>query len=703
MLIDEFGSFNNWSFAYVDVTIVQPISQGAGSFLVKPQMAFGEGGGRMWLTLYRVYGAFLPDLTGERYLVVDIVESVSKKWYFGIKDSSGTIYETRIFASEGHLIIDLSSAPQLNLAQLTEISFGAEGNIGYPVPLDYFATVGYMRSEMTIPPPLGPIPLKTNIAPTFANMMQDEQKTFTITAIGGVPPYSITWKNQAGTILGSGDTYVYTANVQGTFEIYGTVVDAASETVDTAHVQIKVGMGLPPLPPTEPFPTNTSHIRVEGNKLLTGVDALQIGAWAFAFLDSSAGWSVLNGETWDGEGINRWSAEAIRLNLINIRDIFKCNTVRVQFWLQWALDNSANLLYSNGTTNIGTRDALHGLCDIAQTLGMDIELRAYDWTNAFNDPTGIGKHEHMLEYRTEAEFIEAWRILAVDFARHPNVMFHLWDEPANIDLDLLIDTFRRTILRIREFGVGHVIAIMGGYSGAVGWQGAEPNDSYNTDFLSAWGISGEAHYNVCISGHEYRHHGTTEAMHQGNIDMFNQGYPIYIGAMGIYDANDPDEMIHKRWIQEDLAVDLGVTIFHWGRPSTSFPIQQNTAFPALPNVAGNAWIEAVTGVVPPPPPGKCYIIISSTVGGTTTPESGTWEFDIGAQILVKANPDNEHSFDHWELDGIISKDNPITVTMDVDHILHVTFTVKPASISLWKICAAVASGFGLAGLALSKS
>jgi len=116
---------------------------------------------------------------------------------------------------------------------------------------------------------------------------------------------------------------------------------------------------------------------------------------------------------------------------------------------------------------------------------------------------------------------------------------------------------------------------------------------------------------------------------------------------------------------------------------------------------------AVFVVKPPPPPTKKHLTISSTVGGTTTPESGTWEFDEGAQVIVRANPDNEYSFDHWELDGIVQKDNPIIVTMDVDHALHVVFIVKsipPVPIPLWKIGAAILAGVGgvTAGIVIIK-
>ena len=114
-------------------------------------------------------------------------------------------------------------------------------------------------------------------------------------------------------------------------------------------------------------------------------------------------------------------------------------------------------------------------------------------------------------------------------------------------------------------------------------------------------------------------------------------------------------------------------------------------------------LRAVFVATPPPPPGKHNLTISATIGGTTTPEAGTWEFNEGVSIQVRANPDNNYSFDHWELDGVVSKDNPITITMDIDHSLLATFTAKPVPIPLWQVATAIFSLVGVTGLVISKA
>jgi hypothetical protein len=104
----------------------------------------------------------------------------------------------------------------------------------------------------------------------------------------------------------------------------------------------------------------------------------------------------------------------------------------------------------------------------------------------------------------------------------------------------------------------------------------------------------------------------------------------------------------------------------------------------------------------PPPLGKHYLTINSTVGGTTTPETGTWEFNEGISVLVRANPDNNYSFDHWELDGVVAKANPVMILMDKDKALLAVFTSKPVPIPLWQVGTLALSLVGVTGLALSK-
>ncbi len=114
---------------------------------------------------------------------------------------------------------------------------------------------------------------------------------------------------------------------------------------------------------------------------------------------------------------------------------------------------------------------------------------------------------------------------------------------------------------------------------------------------------------------------------------------------------------------------------------------------------------AVFIVTPPPPPATHNLTISTTVGGTTKPTPGVWNYNEGTTIQVTAVPDNDYSFDHWELDSIVvGNANPYSVTMNADHTLHVVFKAKPTAIPLWQIAAAVTSFVfvGIGAVAVSK-
>jgi len=68
------------------------------------------------------------------------------------------------------------------------------------------------------------------------------------------------------------------------------------------------------------------------------------------------------------------------------------------------------------------------------------------------------------------------------------------------------------------------------------------------------------------------------------------------------------------------------------------------------------------------------LTITSTSGGTTNPAPSSYVYDAGTNVPVTAIANNNCRFDHWELDGIdVGSANPISVTIDMDHLLHTVF------------------------------
>ncbi len=70
------------------------------------------------------------------------------------------------------------------------------------------------------------------------------------------------------------------------------------------------------------------------------------------------------------------------------------------------------------------------------------------------------------------------------------------------------------------------------------------------------------------------------------------------------------------------------------------------------------------------------LTITTTTGGTTDPVPDTYTYDDGSSASVQALPSANYMLDHWVLDGSpAGSDNPISVLMDGNHILHAVFSL----------------------------
>jgi subtilisin family serine protease len=73
-------------------------------------------------------------------------------------------------------------------------------------------------------------------------------------------------------------------------------------------------------------------------------------------------------------------------------------------------------------------------------------------------------------------------------------------------------------------------------------------------------------------------------------------------------------------------------------------------------------------------PANYTLTITTTMNGTTNPAPGAYTYPNGTVANVKATPNADYTFDHWELDGVnVGSTNPITITMDANHTLHAAF------------------------------
>jgi PKD repeat protein len=69
-----------------------------------------------------------------------------------------------------------------------------------------------------------------------------------------------------------------------------------------------------------------------------------------------------------------------------------------------------------------------------------------------------------------------------------------------------------------------------------------------------------------------------------------------------------------------------------------------------------------------------YLTIQAGAGGTTNPAPGTYEYGLGQQVPVTAQPSSGYALDRWELDSVPSGSSSVFwVIMDANHTLRAVF------------------------------
>jgi hypothetical protein len=72
-------------------------------------------------------------------------------------------------------------------------------------------------------------------------------------------------------------------------------------------------------------------------------------------------------------------------------------------------------------------------------------------------------------------------------------------------------------------------------------------------------------------------------------------------------------------------------------------------------------------------PGPHTLILSATTGGTTNPEPGTYTYDGGAEVTIRATPNSRYEFSSWSGDASGTY-SPIQIVMDLDKSITANFT-----------------------------
>ena len=84
-------------------------------------------------------------------------------------------------------------------------------------------------------------PLKIVASPSSASLQVGQSQVFSTTISGGSLPYqTVQWKNNSGSLLGTGPTYNFQALQAGSFQIIAFVTDSASKTANSSYIPITV-------------------------------------------------------------------------------------------------------------------------------------------------------------------------------------------------------------------------------------------------------------------------------------------------------------------------------------------------------------------------------------------------------------------------------------------------------------------------------
>ena len=80
---------------------------------------------------------------------------------------------------------------------------------------------------------------------------------------------------------------------------------------------------------------------------------------------------------------------------------------------------------------------------------------------------------------------------------------------------------------------------------------------------------------------------------------------------------------------------------------------------------------------------KCELTVSSDTGGTTDPSPGSYKYDTGTQVSVRAIPSSGHQFSGWtgQVPQGHENDNPITITVDSDKSIKANF-ILPCTLTI---------------------
>lgn len=328
------------------------------------------------------------------------------------------------------------------------------------------------------------------------------------------------------------------------------------------------------------------------------------GVWRGGFLDTSTGWYSYI--------VARWDEADVRRILAGIKS-WGVNVVCFFIWGDWWLENKATT-YGGSSTEIGCRDAVTRLVQIAGEYGLYIQMRLYAPTQTEGRREGF---PFQPTYNwTVQDFVDFWVNVSSTLKDYPNVMYCLFDEPTAPSGYNHFDYFNacnQTITAMREI-TDQLIVIHWGYCGI------------NCKWIVDWITHEYPTYNIVFSKHIYRYHGTFDNDPNSSVDIdyiksklnytappIYYGYkyvidtyniPIWVSAIGAYNgATDDGEYTY---FVNTLTVlnewEIGYVANGVARNAESWSLLQNAMSQNFsePNRVGQALINAIAGTLASP-------------------------------------------------------------------------------------------------------
>lgn len=381
-------------------------------------------------------------------------------------------------------------------------------------------------------------------------------------------------------------------------------------------------------------------LHVEGNLVKNdlGKTIYLRGGWVPVFEDTCNARAALAGENWNSYlSKTTWRPEAVNL-LLNTAKSWGFTSIASFIWIDWWIYNCQTELGLPRDSIVTDRPYQQNIAEfltLAEQRGIYVQIRPYGveagWGSVgegrvnFPFPVTGESYTHDGHIIPDANaFADFWYDVAFKLAKHPNVIFNLYDEPIISNRQIWFDAAELAIQKIREAensagGYKHLVQVHWAFCGGCLW-------------MENWIQQGKPLDNIIFSNHIYRDQGT---LGTGGEETFGRPpYPFdYDTQKAILqykpnDANIPDPYkpygrswkymvdtynvsivatfgANTGWSSEEEYQSfqnvasilnewgIGYWVYVWWRTGMSWSIVENEPVVSDPNRVGQALISAI--------------------------------------------------------------------------------------------------------------